>query len=156
VLFIILSIGLDPNANSLHRLYRDRLSKAFLFDPTSIQIVRGWWPFRSCTTFALTADGAAGHLACGMADLRSNDRMKFTEIDCRRVPCHRVSAGLSSQGSKYANSRGRNADFFIFSSLYVGSRAPKYIRPEAIEAAVGELDLATAMAVSGAAASSNM
>jgi hypothetical protein len=29
----VASLLLAPNANSLHRLYRDRLSKAFLFDP---------------------------------------------------------------------------------------------------------------------------
>src|SRR5262249_30034218 len=33
VLLLLLSWLLRPNANSLHRLYRDRLSKAFLFDP---------------------------------------------------------------------------------------------------------------------------
>ena len=34
MLLFLLSWLLTPNANSLHRLYRDRLSKAFLFDPT--------------------------------------------------------------------------------------------------------------------------
>lgn len=29
-----LSLLVKPNANSVHRLYRDRLSNAFLFDPT--------------------------------------------------------------------------------------------------------------------------
>ena len=33
-LMAMVSALLGPNANSLHRLYRDRLSKAFLFDPT--------------------------------------------------------------------------------------------------------------------------
>ena len=33
LLLFFLSFLLTPNANSLHRLYRDRLSKAFLFDP---------------------------------------------------------------------------------------------------------------------------
>jgi hypothetical protein len=32
---LIASMFLSPNANSLHRLYRDRLSKAFLFKPQS-------------------------------------------------------------------------------------------------------------------------
>ena len=34
-LLVGVSLLLSPNANSLHRLYRDRLSKAFLFDPTA-------------------------------------------------------------------------------------------------------------------------
>jgi hypothetical protein len=39
----ILVVGwlLSPNANSLHRLYRDRLSKAFLFDP-SLRVTHDW------------------------------------------------------------------------------------------------------------------
>src|SRR5205085_8028814 len=40
ILFFLLfgaSLLLSANANSLHRLYRDRLSKAFLFDPTRIE-----------------------------------------------------------------------------------------------------------------------
>ena len=34
MLLFLVSWLLTPNANSLHRLYRDRLSKAFLFNPT--------------------------------------------------------------------------------------------------------------------------
>ena len=36
ILLFGLSYLLRPNANSLHQLYRDRLSKAFLFDPTEL------------------------------------------------------------------------------------------------------------------------
>jgi hypothetical protein len=31
LILALLSLALKPNANSLHRLYRDRLSNAFLF-----------------------------------------------------------------------------------------------------------------------------
>ena len=41
VILLIVSFVLSPNANSLHRLYRDRLSKAFLFDPTKREASRG-------------------------------------------------------------------------------------------------------------------
>ena len=37
------SLLLSPNANSLHRLYRDRLSKAFLFHPKNITPIEGWF-----------------------------------------------------------------------------------------------------------------
>src|SRR5205085_6689539 len=40
VLFVI-GLMLSPNANSLHRLYRDRLSKAFLFDSSRREGPRG-------------------------------------------------------------------------------------------------------------------
>ncbi|MGF7236040.1 MAG: hypothetical protein ACQSGP_13930, partial [Frankia sp.] len=37
---LALSLLLNPNANSLHQLYRDRLSKAFLFDPNRRETAR--------------------------------------------------------------------------------------------------------------------
>ena len=40
ILLFGLSYLLRPNANSLHQLYRDRLSKAFLFDPTELARTR--------------------------------------------------------------------------------------------------------------------
>src|SRR5262249_52736573 len=55
-----------------------------------------------------------------------------------------------------ANRRGRNADFFIFSPEFIGSSATQYVKTKEFEDDVKELDLATAMAVSGAAASANM
>ena len=35
LLFLAITLLLDGNGYSLHRLYRDRLSKAFLFNPTA-------------------------------------------------------------------------------------------------------------------------
>ena len=67
-----------------------------------------------------------------------------------------INTALNIQGSKYANRRGRNAEFFIFSPRFIGSRATKYVRTEEFEDEIDGLDLATAMAISGAAASSNM
>src|SRR6516162_11691572 len=53
-----LSLLLAPNANSLHRLYRDRLSKAFLFDPTRIEGRRSGTGFKreSVSLRGLAAD----------------------------------------------------------------------------------------------------
>jgi hypothetical protein len=82
--------------------------------------------------------------------------MKLSELSVEHAPYHLINAALNIQGSDYANRRGRNADFFLFSPRFVGSEATRYATTAALEAASPDLDLATAMAISGAAASSNM
>ena len=155
VILLFLSWLLKPNANSLHRLYRDRLSKAFLFDPTP------------------RADGTPARNEPSIdqgRDFADLDDMKLSALypkildpndpasDRRKLeaPYHLINTALNIQGSDYANRRGRNADFFMFSPLHVGSEATFYARTEEFERAAPSLDLATAMAISGAAASSNM
>jgi predicted acylesterase/phospholipase RssA len=157
LLLFAISWSLTPNANSLHRLYRDRLSKAFLFDP------------------GRSADGNIARAEASLdqgRDFKPLDRMKLSELyavgnddtvaDDRSAgpklgaPYHLINTALNIQGSDFANRRGRNADFFVFSPLYVGSEATRYARTPAVERLEQSLDLATAMAISGAAASSNM
>lgn len=116
---------LSPNANSLHRLYRDRLSEAFL-----------------------ASKGADGELV-------SLD-LPLSKIDSAVAPYHLVNAALNIQGSPEANARGRNADFFFFSRLFCGSKLSGYLPTAEFEKADPALTLGTAMAISGAAISSNM
>jgi hypothetical protein len=157
VILFAASLLLSPNANSLHRLYRDRLSKAFLFNPTKIE---GENPDsgrpRPRVSKLLSDPTADDLLKYENFELAPIDRFKLSEISCADAPYHLINTALNIQGSKYANRRGRNADFFLFSSKFVGSSATQYVRTEEFEDDVKELDLATAMAVSGAAASSNM
>jgi hypothetical protein len=157
LLLFAISWSLTPNANSLHRLYRDRLSKAFLFDP------------------GRSADGIIARAEASLdqgRDFKPLDRMKLSELYAAanddvvaddqaaapklRAPYHLINTALNIQGSDFANRRGRNADFFMFSPLYVGSEATRYAKTPAVEHLEQSLDLATAMAISGAAASSNM
>jgi hypothetical protein len=141
VLLCLVSWLLTPNANSLHRLYRDRLSKAFLFDPT---IKPGSRP-------------KAGEASIDQGrDFAPLDVMRLSELSVTHAPYHLINAALNVQGSDFANRRGRNADFFLFSKYWIGSEATGYAPIEDFEPAVRNLDLATAMAISGAAASSNM
>jgi Patatin-like phospholipase len=126
---LFLSMLLSPNANSLHRLYRDRLSKAFLFKPQS-----------QCTPY----------------DPPALDRFKLTDLNPKFAPYHLINTALNIQGSRHVNRRGRNADFFMFSRRYIGSEATGYVSTKTMESVVPDLDLGTAMAVSAAAASSNM
>lgn len=139
-LFVV-SWFLTPNANSLHRLYRDRLSKAFLFDPQH--------------RLAETVRRNVASISQGR-DFRPIDQMKISDLSVEDAPYHLVNAALNIQGSDFANRRGRNADFFMFSPKYVGSEATQYAATGELERASPDLDLATAMAISGAAASSNM
>jgi hypothetical protein len=143
VILFGLSYLLRPNANSLHRLYRDRLSKAFLFDPSQLT--------RERASYDKEESVDQGR------DFAPIDRMRISELapPVPYAPYHLINAALNIQGSDYANRRGRNADFFLFSPSYVGSEATGYCETQALESATG-LDLATAMAISGAAFSSNM
>ncbi len=125
----VLSLFLRPNANSLHPLYRDRLAKAFLFKPRS--------------------------------QLKPTQKLKrwrpsLSEISGHFGPYHLINAALNVQASRTANRRGRNADFFIFSPKFVGSKSTDYVHTLEMEELVHDLDLAAAMATSGAAVSSNM
>ncbi|HEX4828361.1 MAG TPA: cell division protein, partial [Xanthobacteraceae bacterium] len=155
IVLFLLSLLLAPNANSLHRLYRDRLSKAFLFDPTRIEGRRSGTGFKreSVSISGLAADEQLKYEDFELAPI---DRLKLSEISWVDAPFHLINTALNIQGSKYANRRGRNADFFVFSPKFIGSSATQYVKTKEFEDGVPELDLATAMAVSGAAASSNM
>jgi hypothetical protein len=120
----------NPNATSLHRLYRDRLSKAFLFEPDPVK-------------------------RDDRDDLYAYEP-ELHAIDTRLCPYPIVNTALNVQGSRHANKRGRNADFFDFTPRAVGSEATGYIETGRLAAAEAAPDLGTAMAISGAAVASNM
>lgn len=124
----VLALFINPNATSLHRLYRDRLSKAFLFNPAQRD---------------------------KHGDLDAVD-IKLHGINTDLCPYPIVNAALNIQGSKFVNKRGRNADFFTFTPDFTGSDATGYIGTQRIEKDEAALDLGTAMAISGAAVSANM
>jgi hypothetical protein len=134
VFLLALTWALRPNANSLHRLYRDRLSKAFLFKPVAVGATQPGVDPEECGDTALTA------------------------ITGNTGPLPLINCALNVQGSKLVNRRGRNADFFFFSPVYSGSSATGFLRSDAPPRGKGvEIpDVGTAVAISGAAASSNM
>ncbi|HLQ94438.1 MAG TPA: patatin-like phospholipase family protein [Xanthobacteraceae bacterium] len=140
--FLLLAGFFKPNANSLHRLYRDRLSKAFLFDPAG-------------PAQPTAAERNQPSLDQGR-DFPEADHLLMSGLSSQFAPYHLINASLNLQGSDYANRRGRNADFFLFSSCFVGSEATGYAPTPQFETTEPNLDLATAMAISGAAVSSNM
>ncbi len=151
---LVVSLMLRPNSNSMHRLYRDRLSKAFIFNPRAVpakpRLLR---KLRDRVDAAVFKARPVPELA---NELESLDDLKLSRLDPRFAPCHLINTALNIQGSKHVNRRGRNADFFMFSHRHVGSEATGYVDTRAMERVAPELDLPTAMAISAAAASSNM
>jgi patatin-like phospholipase len=146
IILLLLAWFLRPNANSLHQLYRDRLSKAFLFDPNE--------PSEGENRKAAEEARRSGvHSAVDTALLPLKEKLSWL-AEQPLAPYHLINATLNIQGSDYANRRGRNGDFFLFSPFYVGSHATGYARTKVFEDNT-TLDLATAMTISGAAFSPN-
>jgi predicted acylesterase/phospholipase RssA len=72
------------------------------------------------------------------------------------APYHLFNTAINVHGSNKVNERGRNADFFLFSPLFVGSPATGYVATKTMEQSCPSLSLSSVVAISGAAASSNM
>ena len=77
-------------------------------------------------------------------------------LDNPAAPYHLINAALNLPSSKEPGLRGRNSDFFLFSRHFCGSPLVGYCPTRALEQKDPHLDLGTAMAVSGAAASAYM
>ena len=125
---------IGPSANSLHRLYRDRLSRAFLFErdrmgPRDAASEVDTWKFSTLKPRA--PDDSDWQMAAAFA------------------PYLLTNTAINLEGSQELNKRGRNADTFLFSPLCVGSRLTGYASRD-MEAVRSQH--ATAMATSGAAA----
>jgi len=82
--------------------------------------------------------------------------MRLSQLSGQFGPYHLINTSLNIQNSTTANKRGRNADFFSFSRDFIGSEVTGYVATTDVERTARGLDLASAMAISGAAASSNM
>jgi len=164
-LFLICLL-LGPNANSLHELYRDRLSRAFLFDRAKLIAEE-----RTTEANQTASATARSHPAELDEDLDTNpqsiDGRKLSSLKPKKkdgsfkraaaaAPYILMNASINLQGSKELNKRGRNADTFLFSPLFVGSRCTGFTATTEIEEFAPNFGLATAIAISGAAASANM
>jgi hypothetical protein len=134
---------LNVNSNSLHQLYRDRLGRAFLFRrPRPEDRPKKRSLFRRKPDIGEELVGA--------------DTVRFSDIGAKKSPYHLINTALNVPGSNFANRRGRNADFFIFSRLFIGSEATGYVDTKTAEDITDGLNIGTAMAISGAAAAPNM
>ncbi|HHT9138944.1 MAG TPA: patatin-like phospholipase family protein [Candidatus Wunengus sp. YC60] len=130
LLFIYTRVFVDVNTTSLHNFYRDRLSKAYLFKTD----------------------------VCGNV-IAQNDEQRLFDLNTKgsKAPYHLINVSLNLPSTKDANLRIRNADFFILSKHFFGSLCTGYYNTVELETKIDpHINLGTAMAISGAAASPNM
>lgn len=128
LLFLLNRTALSINTSSGNGFYRDRISRAYLIRPN--------------------ADGTVEWV----------DDLRFSQLNGpgTAAPYHLINAALNLQGSDDPDLRGREADFFLFSPRWSGSRRTGYCETVALERADPNFDLATAIAISGAAVAPNM
>jgi len=120
----------DINRTSMHGTYRDRLASAFLVGHTKNSDVSEYQD--------LKLQELARHEAGSIA------------------PYHLINVTLNLQNSKNISIRDRDSDFFIFSKYFIGGDSTGYCRTESMDLVHPHMSLATAMAISAAAASPNM
>lgn len=127
-LFLLNLLFVNVNITSIHGFYRDRLSKAYLFQTKD--------------------DGS----------VFANDGQLLSELNKQDsiAPYHLLNVALNLQNSKDENLRGRNADFFIFSKRFIGSPRTGFVSTKVMEKIDTGVNLGTACAISGAAAAPNM
>ena len=148
----VFGVMVGPNANSLHYLYRDRLSRAFLLDRKALHSKDD----KRQADWDVDAEKFSS-----LKPLKEQHTQPHYTVDsfkdgAEHSPYLLVNAAINIEGSVKLNRRGRNADTFVFSPLFIGNHFTKYIPTKRLEALEPEFGLASAMAISGAAASANM
>ena len=123
-------LTVDVNLTSAHSLYRDRIASAFLI--------------RANAEGEVTIED----------DIDLDALCQYD--DGSTAPYHIINAALNLQGSADAGLRDRQSDFFMFSKRFVGGPRTGYCRSETLERVFPQMSVATAMAISAAAASPNM
>ncbi len=132
LLFYGVFLIVDVNSSSLHKIYRDQLSAAYLFI----------WK----------------------NEVESNDGQLLSELNQAPKgndpgPYHLINATVNlpaSHSSKSFDLNGRKGSFFFFSKLYCGGPYVGFVKTDDLEQLDPDLNLGTAMAISGAAVSPNM
>jgi len=174
LVLLFLSLFVKPNAGSLHSYYRDRLSRAFLWQLDKLR-ERAREADRQGKPDPAPNDKANPEATPVIGSGREKnpqppidvDRFTFSSLkkqadgigwedDVRFAPYLLVNTAVNLEGSEYLNRRGRNADSFVLSPLFIGSEATGYAETRTMEAIDPDINLGTAMAASGAAASANM
>jgi hypothetical protein len=138
-LVLALAVGRFTNVNflSVHRYYRDRLMETFMPSPARVleegerdaREADGGWLADMCRW---ERDGQKAHLS---------------------GPYHLVNTNVILVDSKVRKLKARGGDSFLLSPLYCGSNATGWLPTKGFMG--GHMTLATAMAISGAAASPN-
>ncbi len=124
---------LDPDRASLHFLYRDRLAGVYVVKPSA----------------GVPDQFVPDH------DLRLSNLCRGSSGQVESSPpYHLINAAINLAGDPDPDLRGRKAHLFQLSPFYCGSEKTGWRESEDYES--DRMDLATAMAISGAAVSSQM
>ena len=134
--------ALDINLTSFHGVYRDRLAEAYL---VGVDKDTRLDPETRLDRLSLRKIAIEDDL--DMADINQRDSI---------APYHLVNVAHNLQGSEDPNVRERFSDFFVFTKHFYGGHRTGYARSEELEGFFPQMDLATAMAISAAAAAPNM
>jgi hypothetical protein len=84
---------------------------------------------------------------------RERDQLRLSDLSTM-APYHILNAAINIQSSSQ-NLRGRDAQVFFFSKLFCGSKITGWVPTSVLESADPQIDLAAAMAISGAAVAPN-
>jgi hypothetical protein len=133
---LVIAANFTENANGLHRLYRDRLRHTFNLNHIALHELDDRCPY-------LLINGTL------------NVRRPRTKKKHRWAGAQ-TQAETSDHFSADPAKRGRNAEFFLLSRHFIGSDATGYACSRELNKQQPELDLAAAVAISGAAVSSSM
>jgi hypothetical protein len=130
---LIFAVRANINNVSMHRFYRDRLMEAF-------------FPFEVINKKPEEADDFR------ISDLAGKGSPRALKLFMS--PYHLINTTLLTINSRNDKLRLRGGENFILSPLYCGSQETAYVRTK--EYVGNSMDLATAMAISGAAVDPNM
>ena len=148
VVFVLLVWSyLFVNINTLapHRYYRNRLCECYL-----ARRFRGEQGRARSRVMSLS-----GEKVQGTREVLQQVKLSSLGEDLT-APYHLINMTLNVPTSDNKNLRGRGSDFFLASRHVYGSPLTGYARTTELEKSDPDFDLGTAMAVSGAAASTSM
>ena len=138
VLFAYTRLTVDVNFTGIHKFYRDRLSKAYIVG------------------LKVPEEPAFSDSCLSTHKIEHTDTLKLSELNTRHTPYHLINALLNLKQTDERFKTGRHGDFFLFSKHFIGGELTGYCNTKDMEGVSRHVDLATAMAISGAAASANM
>jgi hypothetical protein len=147
----------DINMTSPHRHYRRKLAEAYLIQPredTATELkheVTGLVSWFKNLVMPLTQS-----LTRTATEFNQDVALRVSQLKSNRAPYHLINCALNVPASKNAHMQGRLTDFFTFSRAYSGSPLLGYFPTRVWEEIDSDLNVATAMAISGAAASPQM
>lgn len=150
---------IDINSLGPHGYYRDRLCECYLAwngknEQNLLQAtISRWWSGKKQSE----ENQSHGGPSSGSEKVGVRLRLPLSSIaDPSAAPYHLINTIVNLPASKNQDLRGRNGDFFILSPHFCGSPICGYAETSLLEKSDPHVDLGTAMAISGAAASTNM